>query len=566
MHGKPKYSADFTHLDYVNPNAPKGGTLKQAAIGTFDTLNPYSIKGKAAQGLNLYYDRLMQRVWDEPFTMYPLIAEKVDIADDRSAVTFHINPAAKFHDGSAITADDVLFSYETMKEGGRPNMRRIYRLIEKAEKIDDLTVHFKFGEGFDQETVMIIAMMPVLSKTWWAGREFDSTVLDIPLSNGPYKIKEFETGRRIVYERDPDYWAKDLPVNAGHYNFDEIIFDYYRDDTVAFEAFKSGDLDIRREGDVSNWITGYDFPAAKDGRIKKDALAHDRPERVRAMIFNTRRPPLDDIRVRQALNLVLDFDWINKNLFHGEYKRINSYFPNAELAATNAATEAEVELLAPFMDTLPANILAPVKTMPTATTQAQTRTNMREADALLKEAGWVIVDGKRVNEKTEAPFTFELLLGAPEDEKLALSFVRSLKRLGIDANVRVMDTAAYRGRLNEYDFDMTLYYWQNSLSPGTEQMLYWSCEAAEQPARWNFAGICNPAIDALAQGIANAKDRDDLVTHAHALDRVLMAGTYMIPLYYVGKDYVAYKNHINHPDETPLYGMVIESWWAEKSQ
>ncbi len=566
MHGNPKYGADFAHVDYVNPDAPKGGTLKQAAIGTFDTLNPYSLKGKSAQGLTLYYDRLMQRVWDEPFTMYPLIAERAEISDDRSEVTFHLNPAAKFNDGSPITADDVLFSFETMKEGGRPNMRRIYRIVTKAEKIDAHTVHFEFGEGYDQETVMIIAMMPVLAKSWWEGREFDSTTLDIPLSSSPYTIEKFEAGRQIVYKRNPDYWAKDLPVNVGHYNFDEIIYDYYRDDTVSFEAFKAGELNFRREWDISNWVSAYDFPAMKDGRIEKSALAHERPERTRAMIFNTRRPPFDDIRVRDALNLMLDFNWANKNLFHGEYARINSYFPNSELAAKGAASDAEKELLAPYMDTLPADILERVKPQPATENEKSVRENMRAAHALLKQAGWVIKEGKMVNEATGAPFKFELLLGAPEDEKLALLYTQGLKKIGIDATVRVMDTASYRGRLNDYDYDMTLYYWQNSLSPGTEQMLYWTCEAAKQPAQWNFAGICDPAVDALAKGIAMAENREDLVANVRALDRVLIEGTYIIPLYFSGKDYVAYKKNIHHPNVTPIYGMVIESWWAEKTQ
>lgn len=563
MHGTPKYGDNFAHVDYASPDAPKGGTLREAAIGTFDTLNPYSLKGKAAKGLNLYYDRLMRRVWDEPFTMYPLIAERADVASDRSAVTFHLNPDAKFNDGSPITADDVLFSYKTMMEGGRPNMRRIYKLISKAEKIDDHTVHFEFSEGYDEETVMIIAMMPVLAKKWWEGRTFDSTALDIPLSSGPYKIKSFEAGRRITYERNPDYWAQDLPVNVGHYNFETITYDYFRDDTVAFEAFKAGDLNFRREWDISNWMSGYDFPAVEDGRVTKDPLAHQRPERVRAMIFNTRRAPFDDIRVRDALNLLFDFAWANKNLYYGEYERINSYFPNSSLAATGSASEAEKKLLAPYMNNLPADILGPVKTPPAATNEGEKRSNMRKAYKLLKDAGWVIKDGAMANAETGSPFKFELLLGAPEDEKLALLFTRNLQKVGIDATVRVMDAASYRGRLNDYDFDMTLYYWQNSLSPGTEQMLYWTCEAAEMPAQWNFAGICNPAVDALAKNIAESKTREELVNSVHALDRVLMAGTYMIPLYYAGKDYTAHAADIHRPDETPIYGMVIETWWSK---
>ncbi len=564
MHGEPKYGADFTHLDYANPDAPKGGAMRQAAIGTFDNLNPYAIKGKAAEGLSLVYDRLMTRVWDEPFTMYPLIAEKAEIAEDRSSVTFHLNPAAKFHDGSPVTAEDVKFSFETLRDFGRPNMRRIYKLVDEVKIVDERKIYFHFGQGHDRETVMIVAMMPILSKAWWAGREFDSTLLEAPLSNGPYRIAEVDPGRKIVYERVADYWGKDLPVNAGHFNFDKVIYDYYRDDGVAFEAFKSGNFDLRRELNAGKWATSYDFPALKKGDVIKEDLAHGRPERVRSLIFNTRRAPFDDIKVREALSLVPDFDWINANLFHGQYRRITSFFPNAALAASGAPGAAELALLEPFKDRLPADIFKAAWQPPPGGQSAQ-RANMQKADELLKQAGWVIRDGARVNEKTGAPFKFEILLDAPEDEKIALSFIEGLRRLGITATVRVLDAANFRGRINDYDFDMMIYHWINTLSPGTEQMLYWSCESAKQPARWNYPGICSPAVDAIAAGIANAKDYGDLTAHARALDRILTWGYYVIPLYYAGKDYVAYRNFIHRPQTTPLYGMVIETWWAEEA-
>lgn len=560
MHGAPKYAPGFAHLDYVNPDAPKGGTLRQAATGTFDTLNPYSIKGNAAQGLNLVYDRLMARVWDEPFTMYPLIADRVEVPEDRSSLTVHVNPQARFSDGSPITADDVIFSFETLRDSGRPNMRQIYKLCEKAEKIDDMTVKFPFGPGYNRETAMIFAMMPVLSKKWWSGRTFDSAVLETPVTNGPYKIAAVEPGRRIVYQRDPGYWAKDLPVNVGQYNFDRISWDYYRDDTVSLEAFKSGAYDLRREFDAGKWAANYDFPAAKDGRVTLEALPHGRPERVRAFIFNARRAPFDDIRVRKALDLLVDFDWMNANLFHGLYRRIASYYPNAELAATGTPSPAELAVLEPFRDSLDPAVFGPAWTPPSTKDAAAIRANMREADALLKEAGWAVRNGMRM--KGGKPLSFEILLGAPEDEKVALAFLRPLERMGIRANVRVLDSAAYTARMNEYDFDMTLYYWLSTLSPGTEQYLYWSCEAAKQPSRWNYAGVCDPAVDAISKSIADAKDRADLVVRVHTLDRILMAGAYMIPLNYAGKDYVAYWQPLRRPETTPLYGMVTETWWA----
>jgi len=559
MHGQPKYKATDEHLTYANPDAPKGGTLKHAAIGTFDTVNPYSIKGKAAQGLNLIYDRLMARVWDEPFTMYPLIAERVEVPEDRSSITVHINPEARFNDGSAITAEDVIYSFETLRDEGRPNMRSVYRLVEEVEKLGPLSVRFSLGEGYDRETVMILAMMPVLSKSYWSntGKTFDSTTLDIPVTNGPYRIQNIEPGRRLILEKDPDYWAKDLLTNIGHNNFDTIIYDYYRDDTVAFEAFKAGEYDLRREWDAGQWASAYNFPAITQGKVVKEALPHARPERARGLIFNTRRAPFDDLRVRKALSLLLDFDWLNTNLFHGQYQRITSYFPNSELAAPDKPDEDELAILNQWKDELRPETFGPLPSY----SKGSPRQNLREANKLLKEAGWEVVNG--VLAKDGQPFKFEILLGAPEDEKIALHFKSALQRLGIKPTIRVLDSAAYRDRLNNYDFDMTVYFWRSSLSPGTEQVLYWSCEAGKQPARWNFPGICNPAIDALAASIATTKTREDLITRMHALDRLLLHGHYMIPLSYLGKDYVAYKANIHHPDKTPLYGMVLETWWQD---
>lgn len=534
MHGAPKYSPEAAHLDYVNPDAPKGGMLKMAAIGTFDTLNPFTLKGKAAEGLNLIYDRLMARVWDEPFTLYPLIAAHIDVPEDRSSLTVHIDPRARFQDGAKVTADDVIFSFETLRDYGRPNMRRVYKLVAKTEKIDDLSVKFSFSADHDRETVMILAMMPVLAKHGWAGKNFDAATLTPPPASGPYRIKTIDPGRRIVYERDANYWARDLFVNKGQYNFDQVVYDYYRDDTVALEGFKAGNETLRREFDAGKWAGGYDGAALKNGLAIKEEFKHGRPEKTKAFIFNTRRPPFDDIRVRQALELLFDFEWVNRNLFHGTYKRIESIYPNAALA--DGAYKA-----------------------PRNATPEQRRANMRIADRLLNEAGWNIVNGARM--KNGKPFTFEIILSAPEDEKIALNFQRTLHRIGINPAIRVLDNAAYIGRLNDYDFDMTLYYWLSTLSPGTEQVLYWGCQAGKEKGRWNYPGICDPAIDSLASAIARSQDREGLVESARALDRKIMQGHYMIPLYYAGEDDIAYWKPIRHPGRTPLYGPVIESWW-----
>ena len=534
MVGQSQYNDQSEHLSYANPNAPKGGVLKQAAIGTFDTLNPFSIKGNAAQGLNLTTDKLMARVWDEPFTLVPLIAAKAEMPDDRSSITFSLDTRAKFHDGTPITHEDVLFSFETLKTSGRPNMRRLYKLAT-PEVIDSQTIKFKFGEGYDRETGMIFAMMPVLSKAYWEDKEFDTSTLDAPLGSGPYKIAEVDIGKRIVYERVPDYWAKDLLANKGHHNFEKIMYDYYRDDTVAFESFKKGDLNIRREWDAGDWNNRYNFPALNDGAVIKKEIKHGRPDRVRGFIFNTRREPFDDINVRKALAQILDFDWINKNLFYNSYNQINSFYPNTDLAN------------------------------PTPKDERTMREKMRDSSKILKNAGWIVKDGKLINAKTNAPMSFEILADDPGQEKLALSYTRALKKLGIEANVRVMDTAAFRARLNNYDFDMTLYYWNSTLSPGTEQYLYWSCESAKTPYRWNYAGICDPEIDEIAKSIPDAKTREELVDMTHILDNKLLSGYYSVPLYYNPRDYLAYWNILGHPDETPLYGAVLETWWQKEA-
>lgn len=533
MVGEPKYSESDTHLEYANPDAPKGGTLKQSATGGFDTLNPFTIKGKAPLGMNLVHDRLMARVWDEPFTLYPLVAKSVEVPEDRSSITFHLNPEAKFHDGQNMDADDVIFTFETLREKGRPNQRRIYQLAD-AIKINDSSVRFDFKDGFDRETALIMGLMPVLPQHYWQDKEFDKTTLDAPLGSGPYKIKQAEVGKRIVYERVPDYWAKDHMTNKGHHNFDEIIYEYYRDDTVAFESFKKGDLDIRREWDAGTWHQAYDFEATNSGKVIKADIKHGRAEKVRGFIFNTRRAPFDDIRVRQALAKVFDFDWMNKNFFFGAYEQVNSFYPNTELGQPRESNASQ-----------------------------DLRSKRREAETLLKDAGWIIQDGKRVNAETGEPMAFEIILDNPADEKIALSLTRTLNKMGIEVRVRVMDSAAYRGRMGDYDFDMTLSFWHSTLSPGTEQYLYWSCESAETPSRWNYAGICDPEIDELAKAIPTAKTREELVNLTRALDQKLWEGQYFIPLYYNPNDYVAYWEHIERPENTPLYGIVTETWWMK---
>ena len=533
MVGAPKYNAQSTHLDYANPDAPKGGIFKQAVNGSFDTLNPYTIKGRAGVGLNLTTDKLMIRTWDEPFTLYPMIAKSVDVPDDRTSITFNLNPLARFHDNTPITSDDVLFSFEILREHGRPNMRRIYKMATPTV-IDKQSIRFDLNEERDRETVMIMAMMPVLSKAYWQDKEFNKTTLEPPLGSGPYKIASFDIGKRITYERVKDYWAQDLLPMKGHHNFDTLIYDYYRDDTVALESFKKGDLHIRREWDAGSWNSLYDFEAVNTGEVIKAELEHGRPGKTRGFIFNTRRAPFDDIRVRQALNLFFDFDWMNKNLFYGQYEQITSFYQGTDLSR-DIPEQKKISL----------------------------RSKMREGDKLLKDAGWIIKDGKRVHATSGTPMSFEIIINNPRDEKIALAFTRPLKKMGIKANVRILDSAAYRGRINEYNFDMILHHWHSTLSPGTEQYLYWSCEAKDQPSRWNYAGICDPEIDALAKSIPTARTRAELAEKTAALDEKLWSGAYFIPLYHNPKDFVAYWSHIKRPENTALYGMVVETWWMD---
>ena len=568
MHGEPKYDAKAAHLDYVNVSAPKGGILKMGATGGFDTVNPYSIKGVPAKGLGYIYDRLMARVWDEPFTLYPLIAQKAEVSADRSEITFFINPKARFHDGSQITADDLLFSFETLKQKGRPNMRRIYRSVEKAEKIDRLTVHFKLSANYDRETVMILAMMPVLSKKWWSGRDFEETLLEPPLTSGPYKISEINSPHDIVYERVKDYWAKDLFVNIGHNNFDKVIYDYYRDDTVALEAFKKGNLNLRREFDIGKWFN--DYKNIDKNRITMFKAPHHRPERVKSFIFNMRRPALRDIRVRKALFLAFDSKWVGQNIYHGQLKRIKSFFPNSALDGSGEVSGDTIALLSKWKKDLPDSVFGETLDI---TDERPLRIKMREADRLLRKAGWVIKNGKRVRADKDAngniypdagkDMSFEVILSDRQDEKIALSYAKNLEKLGIKLSIRFLDSANFQNRKNSYDYDILLFYWLNSLSPGTEQMIYWGCEAAKQPSSFNFSGICNPALDNMAKGIANAKTYDELKSYAHAIDRILLSQYIAVPLFYKGVDYVAYDKKIKHPDEIPLYGIVTETWWME---
>jgi microcin C transport system substrate-binding protein len=579
MHGETRYAAGFSHFDYADPSAPQGGIFRNAATGTFDTLNPFIVRGRAALGLGYVSESLMRRSWDEPFSLYGLIAESITVPEDRSWVEFTLRPEARWHDGVPITPADVLFSWRTLRDHGRPNHRSYYGKVAHAEQTGERTVRFIFKASAkalakasadpetpgDREMPLIMGLMPILPEHAWKTREFDRTTLEPPLGSGPYRVARFEPGRSIVYERIPDYWGRDLPVNRGQYNFAEIRYDYYRDDGVALEAFKADAYDFRRETDQTKWANGYDFPAARDGRVKVELLPHGRPEPMRALIFNTRRPQFADRAVREALGYALDFEWMNRTLFHGAYRRTASYYPNSELAASGPPSPAELAVLEPLRGTLPPEAFGPAFVPPVTDGSGPTglRGNLRKAQELLAKAGWTVRDGLLRNAQGSA-LEFEILLVSSSDEKVALEFARALQRIGVTAKVRTVDSAQYQARLESFDFDMTLNRWTSTLSPGNEQIYYWGSEAADWQGSRNYAGIRSPAVDTLAESLAAAVDRDDLVTRARALDRALTWGHYVIPLYHLTADHVAYWSRLKRPAVTPVYGMVIDAWWMEE--
>lgn len=564
MHGEPKYPPGFRHLDYANPDAPKGGELRLGSVGTFDTLHSHIIKGSPAAGRNLYTETLLQRVWDEPFTLYGRLAQSVEVPEDRSWVAFTLNPAARFSDGSRVTIDDVIFSLEMIRTHGRPNSRATYKKIIEIERPGNNTVKFLFADGSDRELPLLIGgFLPILSKTYWQGRDFTKTTLEPPLGSGPYVVEHIDPGRRIVYRRNLNYWGKEIPVNIGHYNFDLISYDYYRDSNIALEAFKAGDFDQRYEFDANRWATGYDFPAAQDGRVILEEFDHGIPSGLRAFAFNLRRPMFQDRRIRRALATVFDFEWINKTLLQGAYERTRSMFDNSNMAPVGEPTGAELALLDPWRQQLPSEVFGEPYQPPTTDASGNNRTNLRQAMVLLNEAGWQIREGKLVSAVGQ-PFEFEILLRSSSNEKLALAYKNSLSRLGIEVAVRLVDSSQYQARMEQYDFDMAYRRWGVSLSPGNEQQNYWSSIAAASPGSRNAVGVSNPAMDAIIDALVGAYSRTDLVDAARAIDRILMWEQYVVPLYHRSGFRVAYWNTLAHPKLNSTYGPVIETWWTNK--
>ncbi len=561
LHCELKYPAAFIHFDYVNPEAPKGGTLRQAAIGTFDTFNDSILKGISAAGVGMIYDTLMAAAEDEPFSQYGLIAEKVELAADRTFVIFQLNPKARFHDGHPVTAADVVFTFNLLLEQGQPMYKRYYADVTGVEALDQRRVKFTFKDGNNAELPLIVGQLVVLPRHFWQDKEFNKAGLDLPLGSGPYRIKSFIPGKSVTYERVVDYWAADLPVNKGRYNFDILIYDYYRDATVALEAFKAGEYDFRHENVSKNWATLYKGPQFEDGRIIKKEITHEIPQGIQGFVFNTRRAIFSDRRVREALINAFDFEWSNKNLFYGQYRRSNSYFSNSELAAIGPPSQAETELLQPFADQLPAEVFKDSYHLPTTDGRGNIRQNLRRAAALLKDSGWM-VKNKKLIDKNGRPFIFEILLTAPAFERIVLPFKKNLARLGIETKVRVVDTAQYLNRVREFDFDMVVWSFGQSLSPGNEQRYYWHSSVVDIPGSRNLAGIKDPVVDALVEKIIHATDRQSLVTKVRALDRVLQWGFYVLPHWHISTFRIAYWNQFAQPELVPKYGLGLMTWWV----
>ncbi|HIE07307.1 MAG TPA: ABC transporter substrate-binding protein, partial [Desulfarculaceae bacterium] len=499
---------------------------------------------------------------DEPFSEYGLIAEKIAVAADRASVVFYINPQARFHDGHKITAADVVFTFNLLLQKGQPMYKRYYADVTGVEALDESRVKFTFKDGSNAELPLIVGQLVVLPRHFWLDKEFDRADLTVPLGNGAYRVKSFVAGKSITYERVADYWAADLPVNKGRNNFDKLIFDYYRDATVALEAFKSGEYDFRLENVSKNWATLYKGPQFTDNRIIKKEILHEIPQGIQGFVFNTRRAFFSDRKVREALIYAFDFEWSNKNLFYGQYKRSNSYFSNSELAAAGPPSPAEIELLEPFKDQLPAGVFKDSYHLPTTDGRGNNRQNLRRAAALLKSAGWIIKDKKLVDEAGN-PFRFDILLTAPAFERIVLPYKKNLARLGIDIDVRVVDTAQYLNRVRKFDFDMVVWSFGQSLSPGNEQRYYWHSEVADIPGSRNFAGIKSPVVDALVEKIIHARDRKTLITCTRALDRVLQWGFYVIPHWHISTFRIAYWNKFAQPEVHPEFGLGLMTWWAE---
>ena len=564
MHGDMKYPEQFTHFDYVNPNAPKGGTTTLSGYGTFDSFNMDIAKGDPDGHVFMIYDTLMVSAMDEPFTAYGLLAEKIEYPKDRSWVIFHLNPKARFHDDHPVDANDVVFTFNTLVEKGSPHYKAYYADVIKVEALDAQRVKFTARDDKNKELPLILGQLRVLPEHYWKDKDFSKASLKIPLGSGPYKIASFDTGKHVVYERVKDYWAQDLPVRKGFYNFDTIKIDFYRDQTVMLEAFKGGRFDYREENQSKRWATEYVGPNFDKKRILTEEIEHQNPTGMQAFVMNTRRDMFQHPKVREALDYAFDFEWTNKQLFYDAYIRTNSFFANSELAATGLPSKAELALLTPFKDDIHQAVFNQEYASPTTDGSGNNRKNIRQAIQLLKEAGWVFKGTTLVHAETGKPFKFEILLYSKDFERVVLPYIKNLRKLGIEASARIVDTTNYIRIIRDFDFDMIIGNFAQSNSPGNEQRNYWFSQFADHKASQNLIGIKDPVVDHLIENIINAGSRDDLIAACRALDRVLLWSHYVIPQWHINKHRVAYWNKFGKPDTAPKYGDVgFYTWWIK---
>ncbi len=574
MHGAPALSADYKHFPYVNPNVKKGGKITYGVVGTFDNLNPFILKSMrtTARGMwdpefgNLVYESLMQRSRDEPFSLYGLLAESVEWDDARSYIQFNLNPKAKWSDGQPVTQDDVIFTFELLRDKGRTPFSKRLDVVAKMEKVGEHGVRFTFNDKADRETPLILGLSPVLPKHAVKADGFDQSTLETPLGSGPYRIKAVNPGTSITYERNPDYWAKDLPSKIGFDNYDQITVQYFLQDTALFEAFKKGDVDIYQEGSPVHWARGYDFPAIGSGTVVKEEYKPGLPSGMLGFVFNTRRPMFADVRVRQGLSLVFDFEWANKNLFENAYERTQSFWQNSDLSSHGIpASDAEKALLGPALSKIEPAILDGSYKLPVSDASGRDRNLLRQAVDLLKSAGYTI-KGSHMVDASGKPLAFEIMTQSPDQEKLAIAYQRSLKAIGVAATIRTVDDSQYQSRSTSFDYDMIMKAFVSSLSPGVEQTGRWGSVARDRQGSENYAGVADPELDRLIDAILKARTREEFQTAVRAYDRLLLSGHYLVPLYFSPLQRIAFKATLGHPDKLPLYGAQLSTWWDRRAQ
>lgn len=562
LHATPALPAGFPHWPWVNPNAPKGGEMVRWSLGSFDSFNPFILRGTPAAPVAAIWETPMLASADEAMASYCHLAESIEVAEDGTWVAFELRPEARWHDGKAVTAEDVAWSFTTLMQQGRPFYRAYWADVAEVKAESARRVLYRFRHGNNHELPSILGEVPVLPQHWWQGRDFARPSLDIPLGSGPYRLEKFEAGRSVTLQRVADYWGADLGTRKGTQNFDTLRYEYFRDNTVALEAFKAGQVDLRQENIAKEWATGYDFPAVRQGLVKKAEIRHQNPTGMQSFTMNLRRPLFQDARVREALDLVFDFEWLNANIFYGAYQRTQSFFANSELASSGIPQGRELAILEPFRAQLPAALFTTEFKEPVTDGSGNNRENLRRALALLKEAGWEVMERRLVNAQGR-PFSFEILLGEPSLERVALPYVQWLARIGVEARVRTVDPAQYQVRMDAYDFDMTTDVIPQSLSPGNEQREFFHSGKANDPGGRNVAGISNPVVDALVDLVIAAPSRQELLHRTHALDRVLLWNRYVIPQYHNSSWRLAWWDKFGRPERNPRYGLAIDAWWYD---